>query len=74
MLPIYAGLPHNLELIAQKILNEIIEDYMESHNDIETDYSDLFPEIIYFTKREKCDKAVNEVCLWSIDKFNRKLL
>lgn len=74
MLPIYAGLNSKLETKAQKILKEIIEVYMNVHRDGEMDFSDVFPEVIYFTKRDRCDKAVEEIYLWSRDLFRRDLL
>lgn len=73
MLPFYVNLNSDLELAAQDTLREIIKFYMDVHRDGEMDFSGLFPEVIYSTKRDKCDKAVEEIVLWSRDAFRRNL-
>ena len=73
MLPFYADLNSDLELVAQETLSGIIQHYMDVHRDDEMDFSNLFPEIVYSTKRDKCDKAVEEIELWSRDAFKRSL-
>lgn len=73
MLPIYHDVQPDVKAVARDTLTSIIEHYFVVKEDSGDDFSDLFPEIIYSTKKETCDSAARDIELWSRDLYERKV-
>lgn len=73
MLPIYYDVKREVKAKAREILTSIIKSYFIFHEDSGNDFSYLFPETIYYSKKEKCELAAKEIELWSRDRFEREL-
>lgn len=73
MLPIYHDVKPDVKAVARDTLASIIKHYFIVKRDSGDDFSDLFPETVYYTKKETCDSAARNIELWSRDHFERDL-
>ncbi|WP_107950268.1 hypothetical protein [Lysinibacillus parviboronicapiens] len=73
MLPIYHDVKPDVKAVARDTLASIIKHYFIVKRDSGDDFSDLFPETIYYTKKETCDSAARNIELWSRDNFERDI-